>query len=62
MQRFSSIKKAISYCGLCGTEKSSGNMVQRTPLSKKKHQASTNNTNRSRHDGRALQHSAALRP
>jgi transposase len=36
VQRFSSIKKAISYCGLCGSEKSSGNMVQRTPLSKQR--------------------------
>ena len=36
VQRFSSIKKAISYCGLCGAEKSSGNTVQRTPLSKKR--------------------------
>jgi transposase len=34
VQRFSSIKKAVSYCGLCGAEKSSGNTVQRTPLSK----------------------------
>jgi transposase len=34
VQRFSSIKKAISYCGLCGDEKSSGNHVQRTPISK----------------------------
>ena len=25
VQRFSSIKKAISYCGLCGAEKSTGN-------------------------------------
>jgi len=33
VQRFSSIKKAISYCGLCGAEKSSGDTVQRTPLS-----------------------------
>src|SRR5206468_12170531 len=24
VQRFSSIKKAMSYCGLCGAEKSSG--------------------------------------
>jgi transposase len=31
-KRFSSIKKAISYRGLCGAEKSSGNTVQRTPL------------------------------
>ena len=34
--RFSSIKKAISYCGLCSAEKSSGNTVQRTPLSKQR--------------------------
>ena len=34
--RFSSIKKAISYCGLCGAEKSSANTVQRTPLSKQR--------------------------
>src|SRR4249920_196706 len=36
VQRFSSTKKAISYCGLCGAEKSSGNTVQRTPLSKQR--------------------------
>jgi transposase len=36
VSRFSSIKKAISYCGLCGEEKSSGNTVQRTPLSKQR--------------------------
>ena len=35
-QRFPSIKKAISYCGLCGAEKSSANTVQRTPLSKQR--------------------------
>jgi transposase len=34
--RFSSIKKAISYCGLCGAEKSSGDTIQRTPLSKQR--------------------------
>jgi transposase len=34
--RFSSIKKAISYCGLCSAEKSSGDTVQRTPLSKQR--------------------------
>ena len=33
-----SIKKAISYCGLCGAEKSSGNTVQRAPLSKQRNQ------------------------
>jgi transposase len=36
VQRLSSIKKAISCCGLCGAEKSSGNTVQRTPLSKQR--------------------------
>ena len=36
VQRFSSIKKAISYCGLCGDQKDSGNTVQRTPLSKQR--------------------------
>jgi transposase len=36
VQRFSSIKKAISYCGLCGAEKRSGSSVQRTPLSKQR--------------------------
>jgi transposase len=43
VQRFSSIKKAISYCGLCGAEKISANTVQRTPLSKQrnKHLQST---------------------
>jgi transposase len=34
VQRFSSIKKAISYCGLCGDEQRSANSVQRTPISK----------------------------
>ena len=36
VQRFSSIKKAISYCGLCGAQKSSANSMQRTPLSKQR--------------------------
>lgn len=36
VQRFSSIKKAISYCGLCGDEQRSGNSVQRTPISKQR--------------------------
>ena len=36
VRRSSSIKKAISYCGLCGAEKSSGNTIQRTPLSKQR--------------------------
>jgi transposase len=34
--RFSSIKKAISYCGLCSAERSSGESIQRTPLSKQR--------------------------
>jgi transposase len=32
--RFRSTKQAISYCGLCGDEKSSADKVLRTPLSK----------------------------
>ena len=36
MRRLSCIKKAVSYCGLCGAEKSTGNTVQRTPLSKQR--------------------------
>jgi len=36
VKRFSSIKKAISYCGLCGAEKSSGTTIQRTPLFKQR--------------------------
>jgi transposase len=36
VQRFSSIKKAISYCGLCGAEKSSADTIKRTPLSKQR--------------------------
>ena len=38
VQRFSSIQKASSYGGLCGAEQSSGNTVQRTPLSKQRNQ------------------------
>ncbi|MGA8669744.1 MAG: IS110 family transposase [Terracidiphilus sp.] len=34
--RFQSIKEAISYCGLCGDERSSANKVLRMPLSKQR--------------------------
>ena len=34
--RFRSIKQAISYCGLCGDEKSSADKVMRMPLSKQR--------------------------
>ena len=34
--RFPSVKQAISYCGLCGAEKSSGDKVMRTPISKQR--------------------------
>jgi transposase len=36
VQRFSSIKKAISHCGLCGAERSSANITMRTLLSKQR--------------------------
>jgi transposase len=34
--RFPSIKQAISYCGLCGDEKSSAEVAKRTPISKQR--------------------------
>src|SRR6201999_4380933 len=34
--RFPSIKEAISYCGLCGDEKSSADKVMRMPISKQR--------------------------
>jgi transposase len=36
VRRFGSVKHAISYCGLCGAEKSSADIVKCTPLSKAK--------------------------
>jgi transposase len=38
VSRFRSIKQAISYCGLCGDEKSSADKVWRTPISKQRNQ------------------------
>ena len=55
VQRFSSIKKAISYCGLCGDEQRSANSVQRTPISKQRNKTSADRANRSGQDGAALQ-------
>jgi transposase len=34
--RFRSVKQAISYCGLCGAEKSSADIAKRTPISKQR--------------------------
>jgi transposase len=34
--RFTSIKQAISYCGLCGDEKSSADKIMRMPISKQR--------------------------
>jgi transposase len=50
--RFRSVKQAISYCGLCGEEKSSADRVMRTPLSKQ----------RNKHIQRALVEAAKLAP
>jgi transposase len=36
VSRIGSVKQAISYCGLCGEEKSSADKVWRTPLSKQR--------------------------
>jgi transposase len=50
--RFRSIQQAISYCGLCGDEKSSADKVMRTPLSKQ----------RNKHIQRVLVEAAKLAP
>jgi hypothetical protein len=42
-----SIKQAISYCGLCGAEKSSADKVMRTPISKTAQQAHSAGAGRS---------------
>jgi transposase len=36
VSRFHSVKQAISYCGLCGDERSSADKVLRTPISKQR--------------------------
>jgi transposase len=46
------VKQAISYCGLCGEEKSSADKVLRTPLSKQ----------RNKHIQRVLVEAAKLAP
>ena len=48
--RFSSIKKGISYCRLCGAERSSANINKRTTLEATQ-QASADDGNRSGQDG-----------
>src|SRR3982750_2498281 len=50
--RFPSLQPAISYCGLCGDEKSSADKVLRTPLSKQ----------RNKHIQRVLIEAAKLAP
>jgi transposase len=52
VSRFPSILEAISYCGLCGDEKSSVDKVTRTPLSKQ----------RNKHIQRVLVEAAKLAP
>jgi transposase len=36
VSRFRTVKQAISYCGLCGEERSSADKVKRMPLSKQR--------------------------
>ena len=52
VSRFRSNRQAISYCGLCGAEKSSADKVMRTPLSKQ----------RNKHIQRVLVEAAKLAP
>src|ERR1700724_2225868 len=52
VSRFRSVKQAISYCGLCGEERSSADKAMRMPLSKQ----------RNKHIQRALVEAAKLAP
>ena len=52
VSRFRTIKKAISYCGLCGDERSSADKAMRMPLSKQ----------RNKHIQRTLVEAAKLAP
>jgi transposase len=36
IHRFASLKKVVSYCGLCGAERSSAGKQRRTPISKQR--------------------------
>ncbi|PYT19696.1 MAG: hypothetical protein DMG57_44485 [Acidobacteria bacterium] len=38
LRLWGALKKAVSYCGLCGAEKSSGGKTERTPISKTEQQ------------------------
>src|SRR6266853_5417462 len=55
VKRFSSIKKAISYCGLCGAERSSADITKRTPTLEITQQTSADGADRSGQDGAAKQ-------
>ena len=59
VQRFSLIKKAIIYCGLCGAEESSGYCAAH-PAFQAAQQSFTDDTDRSGHDGAALQPNATV--
>jgi transposase len=52
VSRLHSVKEAISYCGLCGDEKSSAEKVMRTPISKQ----------HNKHIQRVLEEAAKLAP
>src|ERR1700674_1170151 len=52
VSRFRTIKNAISYCGLCGDERSSADKAMRMPLSKQ----------RNKHIQRALVEASKLAP
>jgi transposase IS116/IS110/IS902 family protein len=52
VSRFRTIKQAISYCGLCGDERSSADKAMRMPLSKQ----------RNKHIQRTLVEAAKLAP
>ena len=55
VKRFSSIKKAISYCGLCGAEKSSGNTIAAHAAVQTAQQTFADDVDRGGQDGAAQQ-------
>ncbi len=55
ISRFASVKKAVSYCGLCGAEKSSGGKTERTPISKQRNKHLQTMLDRSSETGTAVE-------
>ena len=59
--RFSSIRQAISYCGLCSAQRESAGKEQRGPISKKRNKHLANHAHRGRQDCPALESATGRR-